>query len=48
MHVGVEAGAGVFGDDEGVVVLPGFTGCGFNAHVGGDAAENDGGDIAAA
>ena len=48
MLLGGGGAAGIFGDDQVKTQLPGIAGGGFDADVGGDAAENNGVDTAAA
>lgn len=48
MLLGGGGAAGIFGDDQVKTQLPGIAGGGFDADVGGDAAENIGVDPAAA
>ncbi len=48
MLLGGGGAAGIFGDDQVKTQLPGVAGGGFDADVGGDTAENNGVDTAAA
>ena len=48
VQLGREAGRRILGDHHGIAMLPGAAGGRFNAEIGGDAAEHDGGDAAPA